>query len=213
MVRKYIFILFLWGILLSLSPASVQAECTCPTSSLTVSPQVVQPGDPIKLTFPGDRANHIEDQTTGGLAKEAGHVDNTGGGSIHFQNGSNSWYIFHAGPTCGTYTWNHQSPGAGCTCNISAKFTVCGTAPPAAEPTAIPPLPTSPPVIPTATPWPTEIIALPTQTPEVVEIPTATPSRSFSIPTVSSLQITPPPEPTTTGQNTPPSTSIIPSFE
>jgi len=174
---------------------------------------VVQPGDPIKLTFPGDRANHIEDQTTGGLAKEAGHVDNTGGGSIHFQNGSNSWYIFHAGPTCGTYTWNHQSPGAGCTCNVSANFTVCGNAPPPAAvvgPTAIPPSPTAETQQqveePTSVPEPTTVAVEPTQPVLIIVPPTIVPSRFFSIPTGSSEQISP-----SAGQSASPQAPLSPA--
>lgn len=184
MARKYLLLLFfLIGILFPLH--FVYASCNCPTSSLEVSPQPAQPGQPVKLTFPWDRANNIEDNTTGGLLQEAGHVDNTSGGSIHFQNGSNNWYVFHAS-TCGTYTWNHQSvPSAGCAvCYTSVKFTVCGTTAPTAQqaPPTSPPLPT---VQITDIINPTDI---PTRQPsEPTQPPIATvPPTSFTIPTGSS---------------------------
>ena len=141
--------------------------CGCPTSSLEVSPQVVAPGAPIKFTFPWDRANYIEDNTNGGLQQEAGHVDSANGGSIHFQNGSNNWYVFHAGQKCGTYTWNHQSGGSCGTCYTSIQFTVCGLESPTHAPTATPFL--------TATPEPTEYIP-----PTEIPLPTNPPAQYIS---------------------------------
>ncbi|MEI6327248.1 MAG: hypothetical protein WCO78_03975 [Candidatus Roizmanbacteria bacterium] len=142
-------------------PQYVSAQgCTCPTSQLTVEPQVVQPGDPITLTFPYDRAMYIENQTTGGLAQEAGHVDSLGGGSIHIENGSKNYYTFHAGSICGTYTWNHQSRSApNCQqCAVSTQFTVCGAKSTSPSSTPLPtdrPLPTNAP-LPTSALHPTD---------------------------------------------------------
>ena len=167
--RKSYLILTLCTIVAFALPRQAAADgCTCPTSSLTVSPQVVQPGEPITLTFPWDRANYIENQTTGGLAQEPGHVDNLTGGSIHFENGSNNFNTFHAGSICGTYTWNHQSkPGPQCgQCEVSTQFTVCGTSTP---PTSTP-QPTDIPQS-TATPFPIETIPVyvePTAVPQQV---------------------------------------------
>lgn len=170
---------FVLGFLLFSSKVLAQS-CSCPTSSLTVDPQTVQPGGLITLTFPWDRANFIEDNTNGGLQQESGHVDNTNGGSIHFQNGSNNWYTFHAGPNCGTYTWNHQSrPNANCNyCYVSTKFNVCGVK---EETAAIPPTlePSMP--VPTAT-------SVPTISQSQPSIPTVTgvvlPTSSSLVPTV-----------------------------
>lgn len=187
MVRRIWLLLFFSLVVLSLYQP---VYASCPTSILEVSPQPVQPGQPIKLTFPWDRANNIEDNTSGGLQQEAGHVDNTSGGSIHFQNGSNNWYIFHAGPTCGTYTWNHQSDG----CYTSIKFNVCGSSVPTQAAT-----PTPEPKIIVDTPPPPIII--PTEPSQPIDIPTVVPSRFFTIPTVSSLQTTSP-VPVVTEQST-----------